>query len=202
MVHRMNLSSFILSQGFTNFEGNCSTCKQEIEILIKLTHTDDEKPINVMEIGFNAGNSAEVFLHNNNNLILTSFDIGEHDYVQSAKSYIDAVYPNRHTLILGDSRLTVPEFIKANNVKFDVIFIDGGHDYDIAKKDMENCMKLAHKDTIVILDDVVYTENLQCYWNAGPTRVWKEFVQDNKIIQIDKGEFNKGIGVAHGKYNI
>ena len=94
------------------------------------------------------------------------------------------------------------DFIKSNNVKFDVIFIDGGHDYDIAKEDMENCMLLAHKDTVVILDDVVYTENLQCFWNDGPTRIWKEFVQENKIIQIEKHEYNKGIGAAYGKYII
>ncbi len=42
-----------------------------------------------MEFGFNAGHSSEVFLENNNSLLLTSFDLGEHNYVLSAKEYID-----------------------------------------------------------------------------------------------------------------
>jgi hypothetical protein len=39
-----------------------------------------------LEIGFNAGHSAEVFLKNNKDLILTSFDLGEHNYVTTAKN--------------------------------------------------------------------------------------------------------------------
>jgi len=37
----------------------------------------------------------------------------------------------------------------------DLVFIDGGHDYEIAKKDLENCRPLSDHDTIVIMDDVV-----------------------------------------------
>jgi len=197
----MNVSQYLLNKGFTNFEGNCSTCIPEMQLLAALTQTVDNKPINVMEIGFNAGNSAEVFLRNNKNLTLTSFDIGEHDYVTAAKSYIDDRYPGRHTLILGDSTVTVPEFSKNNDTKFDVIFIDGGHLYEVAKADMENCYHLANKDTVVIFDDVVYINSMQDWWNIGPTNVWNEFKKENKVIEIDKKVFNKGVGVAYGKYN-
>jgi len=197
----MNISQYLLNKGFTNFEGNCSTCIPEMQLLAMLTQTTDNKHINVMEIGFNAGNSAEVFLRNNKNLTLTSFDIGEHDYVAAAKSYIDDRYPGRHTLILGDSTVTVPNFSKNNDMKFDVIFIDGGHTYEVAKADMENCYHLANKDTVVIFDDVVYIDSMQDWWNTGPTNVWNEFKKENRVIEIDKKIFNKGVGVAYGKYN-
>jgi predicted O-methyltransferase YrrM len=157
--------------------------------------------INVMEIGFNAGHSAEVFLENNKELTLTSFDLGAHKYVSTAKEYIDATYPNRHNLILGDSRKTIPTYLKNNkHIKFDVIFIDGGHSYEIAKADMENCFYLAHKDTIVILDDTIFTQGWEKPYTIGPTRTWMEHLQQNKIVELNRRDYSKGRGMSWGKY--
>jgi predicted O-methyltransferase YrrM len=154
-----------------------------------------------MEIGFNAGHSAEVFLQNNKDLILTSFDLGDHDYVTTAKEYIDTTYPNRHTLILGNSKTSIPIYLKNNKeTKFDIIFIDGGHDYDIAKADMENCFHLAHKDTIVILDDTIFTKGWEQSWTIGPTRTWLEHLEQNKIIELTRKDYCYGRGMAWGKY--
>jgi predicted O-methyltransferase YrrM len=128
-----------------------------------------------MEIGFNAGHSAELFLKNNKELTLTSFDLGEHNYVMAAREYIDFTYPNRYTLIFGDSRRTVPFYLQNNkDTKFDFIFIDGGHQYEIAKTDMENCFHLAHENTIVALDDTMFTSEWEEYYILGPTRTWEE----------------------------
>ena len=55
---------------------------------------------------------------------------------KAGKEFIDKNYPDRHTLIIGNSLNTVPEYFKKENKKFDLIFIDGGHDYDIAKYDL------------------------------------------------------------------
>ena len=155
-----------------------------------------------MEIGFNAGHSAEVFLKNNSKLTLTSFDLGSHDYVLTAKEYIDVIYKNRHTLILGDSTITVPKYINDNpNKKFDVIFIDGGHDYSIANADLQNCMNLAHKDTIVIIDDTIYTPGWEHWYTIGPTKTWLEHIANNKIIGINKKDYRHGHGMSWGKYN-
>ena len=61
----MNIATFLRNRGFNCFEGNCGDVPQQIEDLINLTNKPN---INVMEIGFNAGHSAEVFLSNNKNL--------------------------------------------------------------------------------------------------------------------------------------
>ena len=194
----MTLQSFLNSRNFYEFEGYCHN-KNQIKDLIFLT----SKPsINVMEIGFNAGHSAEIFLENNKNLKLTSFDLGKYDYTSIGKQYLDLTYPNRHTLILGDSTLTVPDYIKNNHTKFDVIFIDGGHDYNIANADLENCFQLAHRDTIVILDDTMYSPEWKHFWNDGPTKAWTECLFNNKITQIDKKDYQSGIGMSWGKFNL
>lgn len=194
----MNVTSFLKSKGFSFMEGYSQEVPHQVEDLITLTNKPN---INVMEIGFNAGHSAEVFLKNNKNLTLTSFDLGEYNYVVSAKKYIDQTYPDRHTLILGDSRTTIPMYIENNkDTKFDFIFIDGGHDYEVAKTDMKNCFQLAHKDTIVALDDTMFTKGWEAYWTIGPTRNWVEHLQQNKIIELNRKDYCSGRGMSWGKY--
>jgi predicted O-methyltransferase YrrM len=194
----MSITNYLNNKGFDSFEGYSQEVPEQVKDLISLT---SHPTINVMEIGFNAGHSAEVFLHNNTNLHLTSFDVGRHKYVLPAKEYIDITYPNRHTLILGDSRVTIPQFIDNNkNTKFDVIFIDGSHKYKIAKTDIDNCFHLAHKDTIVILDDTNFTKEWEEGWNIGPTRTWMEHLNENKIIELIRKDYCRGRGMSWGKY--
>jgi len=190
----MNLTEYLNLHGHYHFEGYSQQVQHQVDNLIELTKTPN---INVMEIGFNAGHSAEVFLKNNPSLTLTSFDLGYHNYVLAGKKYINETYPNRHTLILGDSTITVPQ----HTGSFDVIFIDGGHEYDVAKKDLENCMRFAHKDTIVIIDDTIYTSCWEMGYTIGPTKAWIESL-DTKIIELNRKEYSLGRGMSWGKYKI
>jgi len=198
----MNVTQYLNSKGFNSFEGNIEDVPQQINDLINLINLiNKSNSQNVMEIGFNAGHSAEIFLKNNPNLTLTSFDLGVHDYVLAAKEYIDRTYPNRHKLVLGDSRKTVPNYFANNkDIKFDLIFIDGGHEYELSTADMKNCFHMAHKDTIVVLDDTIFTQNLCALHNIGPTRTWTEHLQQKSIIELNRKEYQAGRGMCWGKY--
>ena len=154
------------------FEGHSQKCKSETKFLKNIVNNNEIK--NVMEISFNRGHSAETFLSSNKNMHLTSFDIGEKSYLKHGKLFIDKTYPNKHELIIGDSVITVPEFYKNNNNKFDIIFIDGGHVYDIANADILNCKNIAQEKTIVILDDTIDEAKLMNIWNKGPTKAWND----------------------------
>jgi len=197
----MSITSFLNNRGFYCFEGYSQEISAQINDLITIIGLANTSPINAMEIGFNAGHSADVFLKNHKDLTLSSFDLGLYKYVPFAKEYIDTTYPNRHKLILGDSRITIPIYLQNNkDTKFDIIFIDGGHDYEIAKDDMENCFYLAHKDTIVIMDDTIFTEGWEQPYTIGPTRTWTEHLQQKKIIEINRIDYWRGRGMSWGKY--
>jgi len=160
---QFSMDDFLRKRGFHYFEGHSSECPEQVADLIKLTASSN---LNVMQIGMNAGHSADTFLSNNPTLTLVSFDINEHDYTMPANDYLKKTYPGRHTLIVGDSTVEVPKY---KGKPFDVIFIDGGHDYEVAKADLENSIKLSRKGTLIIMDDIASSG-----WTVGPTRAWNE----------------------------
>jgi hypothetical protein len=124
--------------------------------------------------------SSHAFLEANPQAIVYSFDLGEYGYVRPAKEYIDQHFPGRHFLILGDSRITVPSFLKENpDMKFDLIFVDGGHDYEVAKADLFNMQPFSKQTTRLITDDL--TPWLQ--WGVGPTKAWLELIEQGIIEQ-------------------
>lgn len=133
----------------------------------------------IAEIGFNAGHSSFLFLNSRQDTTVTSFDIGEHDYVGTAANYIGQKFPGRHKLVVGDSTETVPVFTRETNETFDLLFIDGGHDYQTAAADIENMRGLARRDNIVIVDD--YAPHVS--YGEGPTKAWDEAVKAGIIAQ-------------------
>lgn len=186
-------------------EGHLQQC--ELQMSVMKTLIESNNVINIMEIGFGAGHSAEFFLSINNNIKLTSFDIGIHSYTQLGKEFLEKKYLDRFKLIIGDSLITVPEFYKKNNnIKFDLIFIDGGHTNNIPNADLINCKNLSHKNTIVIMDDAINKKEWHRPWNVEPTNGWNGLVEKNFIIEYGYYTFLSFDGKLHcsayGKYNL
>jgi hypothetical protein len=97
----------------------------------------------ICEIGFNAGNSALIWLMANPRARVIMFDTMTHAYSWTAMKFIrelkelNASHSDRFEIFEGDSRETVKAFHeKYPNVKCDLLSIDGGHDYDIAVADI------------------------------------------------------------------
>lgn len=192
----MSLTNYLKEKGILKTEGHCQQVNDEVNILKTLASEDNIK--NIFEIGFNAGHSAEIFLSSNDECKVVSVDIGNHDYIKMGKEFIDMKYPNRHNLIISNS-LNVFEELDINQ-KYDLIFIDGCHHYDIAIKDLNNCRKIAHQNTIVAMDDTVFVDALMLHFNEGPTKAWNECIENGIIEEKGKRNFRRGRGIAWGKY--
>jgi len=189
-----NLNDFLNSVGIVPVEGNSDQIPDQTNDLAVLSKSAK----NIMEIGFNAGHSSVVFLKNNPDCKVVSFDLGEHSYVNVVKEYIDYTYPNRHKLVIGNSTISIPEYTPGS--KFDLIFIDGGHELEIARQDLLNCKNFAHPDTMVVMDDITF--NSRAPWTIGPTRAWVEARNSGLINELACKEYSPGRGMCWGKYSI
>lgn len=143
------------------------------------------------EIGFNAGFSTQVFLSACPDSRVVSFDLVEHGYTKVAKRIVDRKFPGRHTLVPGDSTATVPRFVRSNpDMRFDLVFIDGGHAYDVAKADIANMRPLCTGATAVIIDDLTPWRR----WGKGPARAWREAIEAGLVRQ--EQVFKDGVQVV------
>lgn len=170
-------------------EGSSST--EELLYLVRVARRVGARLIG--EIGFNAGCSSYALLKYAPDAMVVSFDLGEHESVAVNKLLIDKKFPGRHTLIRGDSRETVPAFADSNpDLRFDVVFIDGGHDYEVAHADIMNMRRVSSAGTAVVMDDLVPWQS----YGAGPARAWEEAIRDGVVSQDELHQDGELVDVA------
>ena len=199
----LEISKYIESKGIILRQGYITQVKKHETMIIesiKKYFTDLKCIKNVLEIGFLAGHSADLFLKFNDTLTVHSFDLGKFQSIDAGKKYIDTLYPRRHLLIKGDSKQTIPLFIKNNNIKFDIILIDGGYDYDTVFSDLNNCKQLANSNTLLIVNNVLKNQKWIKYWNIEHTNVWNKLSKDKVVETIEAIDIDIGRGTVIGKY--
>lgn len=111
--------------------------------------------VTVCETGFNFGHSAFNVLTANDKLRVFSFDLGNHLYARKmAVNLAEMFGPGRINVEFGDSQTSIPNFKSKKLLPLcDIIFIDGGHTFDVAKADITNLATHASKHNVIIMDD-------------------------------------------------
>jgi predicted O-methyltransferase YrrM len=141
------------------------------------------KATRIAEVGFNIGFSSLAFLESGQSVQVTSFEIDMGPAVRVAKEFIDSRYSGRHEIVFGDSAKTLPAYGDrcAESDGFDLIFLDGGHDYDTISADIRNSQRLAHENALVVVDDVTPWYP----WGTGGMSAWMEAVQEGTIAPLE-----------------
>lgn len=107
----------------------------------------------------------------------------------------------------GNIRKTSDQFFFENNKFFDVIFIDGLHEYSQVKKDILNSIKYLKKNGIVLVHDCMPDSlgkqaipRYKMKWNGD---VWKAIVdlRQHDDLEIYTCEIDQGIGIVMNKKN-
>ena len=142
---------------------------------------DKERTVkDILEIGFNAGVSAGTFLSCRSNIKVTSVDLGHHEYILPAQKLLQKLFPERLMLLVGDSRDVLPQLIRKKE-KYDMIFVDGGHEGDIPFLDIQNALQLCKPGSLILVDDF----HVQAKGQAPDVyKAVEAFVKGGHLVQI------------------
>lgn len=107
----------------------------------------------------------------------------------------------------GNYRDTSDNFFKINKKNFDIIFIDGLHEYGQVLKDITNSIKFLNNDGIILIHDTLpssvhqqATLRYKKIWNGD---VWKSIVnlRNRKDIDIVTCRIDHGVSLVQKKSN-
>lgn len=132
--------------GYENLEG--FLIPEQIQDIVQHIKIDYE----VLEIGFNFGHTSEGIL-NNTNCSLTTVDNFSHMYSWVARAFMKNKYKNRITFYKGNSVNILKKLI-SNGKRYDLIFIDGGHTYEVCLEDIKNSLLLLKSKSFLLIDNL------------------------------------------------
>lgn len=111
------------------------------------------------------------------------------DYQSDIESHFDYFKLKRANLIKAFSTDQVAKDL-INSKKWDLIYIDGSHDYEVVKSDYELCLKNLNKNGIIVFDDssLHFDFNRTFKGHPGPSKLTFETVMN---------EMDHIVGVGH-----
>jgi hypothetical protein len=122
---------------------NDMTCRM-VYVILKMTRSK-----NILEIGFNYGHSAYVFLNTDTSLKYHSIDICQYDHTAVNANKLIDMYPDRFEFTHMSSHDIDPSKVS----HYDMIFIDGDHSIDGMSRDLNLCQQSRPK--YILFDDYV-----------------------------------------------
>jgi predicted O-methyltransferase YrrM len=91
---------------------------------------------------------------------------------QKTKENFASLSMNNIISLQGNFDDLLPVLLKENG-KFDLIFIDGNHKKEATIKYLQLCMPYAHPNSVVIFDDIRWSDDMQ--------EAWREICRNEKV---------------------
>ena len=105
----------------------------------------------------------------------------------------------------GTVRSTSDDFFKNNNQFFDIIFIDGLHEYKQCRKDVINSLKYLNKNGTIFIHDLIpvdwkteHMPRISDHWNGNIWKIIFEILNSKNLI-FKIVDCDNGIGILKKK---
>jgi len=105
--------------------------------------------------------------------------------------------------------MTAHDFFKKNFDKFDVIFIDGDHNYEQVRQDLIECLKILNTNGIIFLHDVLPRSELEQIipqkidiWTGDVWKLILELIENSKTLEIYIANIDHGVCMIKPKDNV
>jgi hypothetical protein len=162
------------------FEGNISSVNgisdRYEEMLPKMKniyYLSQEVKGDILEVGFNSGNSALIFLLANPRSKFYAYDMCSHSYVRPCVDYLNSIFNNRITLFPGNSVETLEDNPPPPGVS--IFHVDGCHTLHVAESDIKNCLNHADDGAYIIFDDTD-----QCHLN----NLYQKYLKEKLVTDL------------------
>lgn len=130
----------------------------------------------IIELGTNLGLSTAYLASNNSNSQVYTLE-GQQQLCQIAQQNFKQLHLNNIQIIEGNINNTLPTLIQ-QIPQIDLLFIDANHQYQATINYYKLAKSKVHKNTIIIFDDI--------HWSEGMQQAWNEIRQDPDIrLAID-----------------
>lgn len=160
-----------------SFEGGSSVAQRRH--FQQLVRGLGDRRVRVVEIGFNAGAGSAAFLTATDAVEVVAFDLGLHEYVAPCSAHLSDRFGDRFSLVLGDSRETLPAFAAERGAWADLVLVDGGHTEEVARSDVEWGSRAATAEALIVVDDLLP----QAPWGVEVQRVWDDLVLRGVLVR-------------------
>lgn len=121
------------------------------------------QPTSVIELGTSLGFSTLYFALANNKMPVITIEGCEQTKAQAMGNFIAAKAKNIKSL-LGNFDQVYPAVL-AQQKQADLVFVDGNHSYEATMRYFENTLPYVHSKTILIFDDIHWSEGMQKAWS-------------------------------------
>ena len=120
----------------------------------------------ILEIGFNAGHSALLFLLAHPTSKIHCFDTCAHSYTKRCFNYLSSNFPGRLVLIQGKSTEQLSGYKAAHpDLVCDIVHIDGDHELSNANGDFFHCLSYVIFKKFLIFNNV-HQPGLKMLWDG------------------------------------
>ena len=136
----------------------CEAMYEKQELLYKVA----KKASNVLEVGTYMGHSLLIMLLANPTLKITCVDISD-EYARPAVAVLNRHFNNAITFLHGPSHEVLMK-LRSDGNKYDLFHIDGQHEVDYVRNELEECVRMSDSpDNVVriVFDDQECLNSLQ-----------------------------------------